>query len=214
FLYDPDTEALVALGVSDTPMARRQTQAGLHRLPLANGGRAAEVFLSGQPYFSRHVEADADELLDIREAVGVRSAIIAPVDVAGKRRGVLVANSAQPEHFAEEDLDFWKVVARWVGMIAHRAELAEENARLAEERGRLRAYQDLIGRLTAREQEVAALVALGLTNAEIGARLRITEGTAGNHVRSILHKIGAASRVQIAAIMAHLSTEPQLLRRG
>jgi non-specific serine/threonine protein kinase len=53
--------------------------------------------------------------------------------------------------------------------------------------------------LSPREQEVASLVAQGLTNRQIGAQLFITEGTARLHVKHILQKLGFTSRVQIAA---------------
>ena len=53
--------------------------------------------------------------------------------------------------------------------------------------------------LTEREREVAVLVAQGLTNRQIGARLFITEGTARLHVKHILQKRGFSSRAQIAA---------------
>lgn len=53
--------------------------------------------------------------------------------------------------------------------------------------------------LTRREQEVAALVAQGLTNREIATALTITEGTAENHVQHILNKLEFHSRAQIAA---------------
>lgn len=53
--------------------------------------------------------------------------------------------------------------------------------------------------LTPREREVAALVAQGLTNRQIGAALVITEGTARLHVKHILQKLGFRSRAQIAA---------------
>lgn len=52
--------------------------------------------------------------------------------------------------------------------------------------------------LTPRELEVAKLVALGLTNAEIGGRLGISAGTARVHIERILSKLGLTSRVQIA----------------
>jgi non-specific serine/threonine protein kinase len=55
------------------------------------------------------------------------------------------------------------------------------------------------GPLTVREAEVAALVAEGLSNREIGERLFITAGTAGVHVVHILNKLGLRSRAQIAA---------------
>jgi non-specific serine/threonine protein kinase len=56
--------------------------------------------------------------------------------------------------------------------------------------------------LTRREQEVAALVARGLTNREIAEELVITEGTAELHVVHILNKLGFHSRVQIATWFA------------
>ena len=53
-----------------------------------------------------------------------------------------------------------------------------------------------------READVARLVADGLTNKQIGARLFISERTVDSHVRSILNKLGFNSRAQIAAWMA------------
>jgi predicted ATPase/DNA-binding CsgD family transcriptional regulator len=53
-------------------------------------------------------------------------------------------------------------------------------------------------RLTAREEEVAALIARGLTNRQIGERLVITEGTAASHIVHILDKLGFSSRAQVA----------------
>jgi predicted ATPase/DNA-binding CsgD family transcriptional regulator len=58
------------------------------------------------------------------------------------------------------------------------------------------------GLLAKREAEVARMVADGLSNKEIGARLFISEHTVDSHVRSILNKLGCNSRAQIAAWMA------------
>jgi DNA-binding CsgD family transcriptional regulator/tetratricopeptide (TPR) repeat protein len=58
------------------------------------------------------------------------------------------------------------------------------------------------GMLTDREVEILRLVAKGLTNAEIAERLFISVKTAGNHVSSILSKIGARSRTEAAAFAA------------
>ena len=52
--------------------------------------------------------------------------------------------------------------------------------------------------LSARETEVAALVADGLTNKQIAARLFISERTAQNHVQHILRRLGYTNRSQIA----------------
>jgi DNA-binding NarL/FixJ family response regulator len=53
--------------------------------------------------------------------------------------------------------------------------------------------------LTAREQEVAKLIALGLTNRQIADELVISERTADTHVQNILGKLGLKSRAQVAA---------------
>jgi non-specific serine/threonine protein kinase len=52
---------------------------------------------------------------------------------------------------------------------------------------------------TKRERQVAALVAEGLTNKEIAARLVISPRTAQGHVEHLLAKLGFTSRAQIAA---------------
>lgn len=56
--------------------------------------------------------------------------------------------------------------------------------------------------LTARESEVLGLVAAGLSNPQIGARLFISPKTASVHVSAILAKIGAANRAEAAAWFA------------
>ena len=54
------------------------------------------------------------------------------------------------------------------------------------------------GGLTAREREVASLIALGKSNREIADKLVISERTTERHVSSILSKLGFDSRTQIA----------------
>ena len=49
-----------------------------------------------------------------------------------------------------------------------------------------------------REREVAALVAEGLTNREIAARLYLAERTTQNHVQHIFTKLGQPSRGRVA----------------
>ncbi len=56
--------------------------------------------------------------------------------------------------------------------------------------------------LSAREAEILALVARGLSNREIGVELAISEHTAANHIRSILRKTDCANRTE-AASFAH-----------
>ncbi|HKD49655.1 MAG TPA: response regulator transcription factor [Candidatus Acidoferrum sp.] len=54
--------------------------------------------------------------------------------------------------------------------------------------------------LTQRESEVLQMLASGLGNKEIGAKLAISEHTVKFHVASILGKLGAATRTEAVAI--------------
>ena len=53
--------------------------------------------------------------------------------------------------------------------------------------------------LTRREEEVAALVARGFTNRQIGSELSISEHTVATHVARILKKLGLTSRSRLSA---------------
>jgi predicted ATPase/DNA-binding CsgD family transcriptional regulator len=59
--------------------------------------------------------------------------------------------------------------------------------------------------LTARQYEVAELVARGLTNKQIAQRLGISRFTAETHVRNILERLDATSRSEIATWVARQS---------
>jgi DNA-binding NarL/FixJ family response regulator len=54
------------------------------------------------------------------------------------------------------------------------------------------------GGLTAREQEVVALLRVGLSNRDIATKLYISPATAARHVANILAKLGFTSRSQVA----------------
>jgi DNA-binding NarL/FixJ family response regulator len=55
------------------------------------------------------------------------------------------------------------------------------------------------GGLTAREREVAALIAQGKSNREIAEALVVSDRTVESHVSNIMFKLGLQSRRQIRA---------------
>ena len=75
------------------------------------------------------------------------------------------------------------------GVLTRERESARQHARHAE----------LLGRLTPREQEILALMIQGADNRIIAERLSIRYATVRTHVRSILDKLEAHSRLEAAA---------------
>jgi DNA-binding NarL/FixJ family response regulator len=95
----------------------------------------------------------------------------------------------------------------------------EKNASLAQlsqaiRRARERPARGALDDLTARQREVLALVAGGLDNAEIAARLGISPRTARAHVSDVLERLGVANRTQaaVAAVKAGLPVGAQSAR--
>jgi DNA-binding NarL/FixJ family response regulator len=58
----------------------------------------------------------------------------------------------------------------------------------------------ITSRLSEREKEVLGLLGKGLSNAEIAARVYLSEGTVRNYVSSIFEKLGVEDRTQAAVL--------------
>jgi len=65
-----------------------------------------------------------------------------------------------------------------------------------------------LARLSAQEERILTLVAEGLTNGEIGTRLKLAEKTIKNYVSTILSKLEVARRAEAAAYLARHTTTP------
>jgi signal transduction histidine kinase len=126
-------------------MAARERALGLDRLPLSNAGRCAQVYRTQQPFTTGDLSKDPDELPGLWEGLGIRSVMMVPLQIgATERRAVLTVSSARVDAFDERDLAFTKALARWIGVVAHRAELVERMARAAREEGRRGAAEEIV----------------------------------------------------------------------
>ncbi|MFI8228387.1 ATP-binding protein [Streptomyces sp. NPDC085900] len=76
-------------------------------------------------------------------------------------------------------------------------------------RGPLAATRGNPGRLTERQLQVMRLLAQGLTNAEIAARLVVSVRTVDNHVRAVLGKLDAPTRRHVAVRATELGLLPE-----
>jgi DNA-binding NarL/FixJ family response regulator len=80
-----------------------------------------------------------------------------------------------------------KVAARVLSAVVDGARAAEPARRL-------------LASLSEREREVVTLIGQGLSNAEIGNELHLSEATVKGYVSAVLGKIGAVNRVQAALV--------------
>jgi DNA-binding NarL/FixJ family response regulator len=72
----------------------------------------------------------------------------------------------------------------------------------------LEADVERLRQLTPRESEILALIAGGSSTRQVASRLVISEKTVKTHVQNILRKLGAASRLEAAAIATRAGVVP------
>lgn len=144
FMFDPSKESLIAIGNSNQPLSALQRRSGLDVMALANGGRVVQAFETRTMYCTGRLLEDPLELKGVREVLKVDSMVCVPLDVGGRTRGVLAISSQARDFFTEDDARFVESVARWVGTVAHRAELVEEIARNSVEQGRRAVAEELV----------------------------------------------------------------------
>jgi two-component system OmpR family sensor kinase len=144
FLYDPARDSLVAVGTSTQALSALQRQLGLDVLQLSNGGRVVHVYKTGETFMSGRLDQDESELPGVKQALKIKSKLGVPLDIGGKRRGMIMIASLKPDFFTAEDARFAESVAHWAGIVAHRAELAEQIGRNAAAQARRSAAEELV----------------------------------------------------------------------
>lgn len=127
-LYHEETDELVSLTPRETALGRVQQELGLDHLPLGKAGVLADVFRTGQPFLSNDLERVPQFPAALREKLGVKAALVVPLEVEEQRRGLLCVMSSAAEVFFEEDLPFLRLISTRLGHLLHNQELSRELA--------------------------------------------------------------------------------------
>jgi DNA-binding NarL/FixJ family response regulator len=168
--------------------------AGRHELYVASLGAllaslGAEVHLAGDP--ARLPEAVPQRTLDFVLLESPRPAEVA--ELAGGPPVIVLAERPGPDQVFE-------------AVQAGAASVLDKNASIAELSLTLRGALDDADlpagatTITGRQREVLTLVAKGLDNGEIAARLGISRRTVREHVSELLERLGVANRTQAAVV--------------
>jgi non-specific serine/threonine protein kinase len=196
----------VALSLSNLgEVARRQGDharaGGLWRESLAVFARLGERIGMAECLerlgVAAHAAGQADRAVRLLAgAVGLRAAVDAPLPPADQAHIEGVVAEARMRLGEATFARVWEE-----GRDRELGDLLAEAAAVPHETGSesAPASEGPGGPLTAREQEVAALVARGMTNKQIAAELVIAPGTVRIHVERILGKLDFRSRAQVAA---------------
>ncbi|MBV9363399.1 MAG: AAA family ATPase [Solirubrobacterales bacterium] len=135
---------------------------------------------------------------DYRAAAALWEGIGCPYEAAIARAGSPDARTARAGLAALQELGARRAAARVARTLRHRGirdlQLGPRKATSHNPAG-----------LTARELDVLALIAEGLRNSEIAARLFLSEKTVDHHVSSVLRKLGVSSRTKAATEATRLS---------
>jgi len=184
-----------------TPAGSRRTSPRVQLL------RAAALDALGE---SGEAEAAYREVRDATEVLGLRPLLWRAHVALGR----LYQAQRRPAEAEQAFARARAVIAELAEAVPERAPgdefLREASALLPFSRAAspLRAAKAVFGGLTAREREVAALIAHGHSNRAIADALSVSERTVETHVSNILPKLGFAARSQIAAWAAERHLAP------
>jgi DNA-binding NarL/FixJ family response regulator len=166
--------------------------------PLRAAVLAAEAKVAAARGDHDGARCGLEDALDLLALAGM------PYDAALARLDLAAALAALDRHEAAlRQTEVALAALRRLGATGDAGRAEAESAKLGRRVGRSGAtVEGPLGVLSPREREVLVLVADGLTNAEVGARLVVSEHTVHRHVSSILRKLSLPTRAAAATLAA------------
>lgn len=157
------------------------------RLPVG-GVLGAVLRAPMQPSLREHIESR----LRVGQRPEVAMELLMPLRLGGRALGILALLSERTR-LSPSDADL-----RTLDALATLIACALQSPAGARTRTPRREAAATLARLTAREQQVLALLPRGLSNTQLATQLGIAPGTVKIHIEHILHKLGVADRTQAA----------------
>jgi DNA-binding NarL/FixJ family response regulator len=213
-------------GLDELPIfVRLVVAASLIELAAAFDDRdaVAELFGVLQPHADRFVCGGAGVILidgPVRLPLGIGAAALDRLDDAvthlraavaiAEREGLPPAAATARYHLARVLIrrgEHDEAGALAAAVVAQARELGMRPLQAAASALPVPARARAAGPLTRREQEIAELVAQGLTSRAIAAGLHLSERTVETHVQHILAKLGLANRTQLATWVQRIRTK-------
>jgi ATP/maltotriose-dependent transcriptional regulator MalT len=205
--WDLLTRTLVSLGELEAAAEAAATADAHARLTLlpqrtANAmcARAAVLLARGDPAAAIDTAREALPLADSagNPVLGARAQVL--IGTALARAGstddaIIELEQAERTLFAAGALREADAAAQELRRLGHRPRRRIRDARSG-------AAGPGVAALSAREREVAGLVASGMRNRDVAAALFVSEKTVESHLARIFDKLGVRSRVALAAIVA------------
>lgn len=154
------------------------------------GGALATVL---KPPFRIVLREHIESRLRLGREPEVAIELLLPLRLGGAVHGILAIMSVNTSiSLSDDDMQVLQTLATLMAGVVQRPAASPRSRANRREGAAARAL------LTAREQQVFALLPRGLSNAEIGEQLGMATGTAKIHVERILHKLGVSDRTQAA----------------
>lgn len=186
-----DDQELVRRGLGRILMAEADIQvvgeaAAAAEAAAASRRHSPDVILLSTDNMSAH--GAAEEIRELRHAAPAAKVIVLAGNEEPRRVRNTLSAGAQAFVVKAASEDELRTIVRVVSRHKDRVMLSVSRTTL----NSLRGSQELL--LSERELEVLSLVAEGLRNSQIAAKLFITQGTVKRHLTNIYAKLGASSR--------------------